>query len=74
MGLITSGGSREGVRGALVSSLVLDQTEARRAEKNFGDWLGGGGGGGGGGGPTGLKKFCFLVPPPPPPRLILGSG
>ena len=39
MGLITSGGSREGVRGALVSPLVLDQTEARRAEKNFGDWV-----------------------------------
>ena len=39
MGLITSGGSREGVRGTRVSSLVLDQTEARRAEKNFGDWF-----------------------------------
>ena len=37
MGLITSGGSKGGAREARVSSLVLDQTEARRAEKILGD-------------------------------------
>ena len=45
--------------------LFLDQTEARRAEKNI--WGRGGGGGGG------LKKY-FSPPPPPPPPPSLSEG
>ena len=35
MSSISSGGSREGARGAWASTLFLDQTEAQRAVKNF---------------------------------------
>ena len=59
--LVSSGGPRGRTRGAPLPPLFLDQTEARRAEKFFGDRFP-------------YYGVWMANPPPPPPPVISRSG